>query len=373
VREILGDNVVGIYLHGSAVLGGLRESSDLDVITVVQRPLTKAEKGRLGAVLAKISKNPRPLDFDLLVRSEIRPWRYPPQFDFHYSEWWPGVRDRDTNPDLAVLITMMLAGDTPLYGPPSATVIDPVPDEDFRRSTLAAVEDAMGRRLEDDTRNVVLTLARIWTSIETGEVLSKDGAATWALERLPEEHKPVLERARELYLAGSRGQWDDLRDEVRAYVDYVSNAIRSTRRHSRDAVLARDDDDRERNHKRNDGEEHGADREGDGPSPRALYDDAEDHRQHCGCERRYDVLGVERQVRIREQVERDCEGRKQEQRRKARTHCLELKRHQDRVDVFIATAVVGAAVALAHEAEVLVQPDRRLVPREDVQLELTHV
>ena len=226
VRDVLGDDLVGAYLHGSAALGGMRPGSDLDVIAVSARRLTDEEKQRLASRLRDVSKKPRPLDFDLVVQMEIRPWRYPPPFDFHYSEWWPGMRDRDTNIDLAVLITILLAGGTPIYGPAPAAVFDPVPEKDFRGTTLLAADEVI-RDVEGDTRNVVLTLARIWTSLGTGEVLRKDGAATWVLERLPDEHKPVLERARSLYLEGSRGTWDDLRDEVDAYVAYSSNAIRT--------------------------------------------------------------------------------------------------------------------------------------------------
>src|SRR5919201_3046830 len=46
--------------------------------------------------------------------------------------------------------------------------------------------------------------------------------------------------------------------------------------------------------------------------------------------------------------------------------------HDDRVHVLACAAVVGAAVALALEAVALVQADRRLVVREDVELELLH-
>jgi predicted nucleotidyltransferase len=225
LRDVLGDDLIGAYLHGSAVLGGLRPTSDLDVIAVSVRRLTDGEKQRLASRLGEISKKPRSLDFDLVVQSEIRPWHYPPLFDFHYSDWWPGMRDRDTNTDLAVLLTILLAAGTPLYGPAPATVFDAVPEHDFRRTTLAAADEVV-RDIEGDTRNVVLTLARIWTSLETGEVLRKDRAATWVLERLPDEHKPVLERARSLYLEGSRGSWDDMREEINAYVGYTSNAIK---------------------------------------------------------------------------------------------------------------------------------------------------
>jgi aminoglycoside adenylyltransferase-like protein/nucleotidyltransferase-like protein len=228
LREVLADNLIGVYLHGSGVLGGLRPRSDLDVITVVTRPLSSDEKQRLASVLPEISKRPRHLDFDLVVQSEIRPWRFPPPFDFHYSEWWPGTRDRGTNPDLAVLITMALAGDTPLFGPPAAEVFDAVPREHFRE-LAAGSADEVARGLETDTRNAVLTLARIWNAMETDDVLSKDDAASWALQRLPEEHRPVLERARAIYRGEDDERWDDIRPQVAEYVAYVVAQVKQAR------------------------------------------------------------------------------------------------------------------------------------------------
>jgi hypothetical protein len=46
--------------------------------------------------------------------------------------------------------------------------------------------------------------------------------------------------------------------------------------------------------------------------------------------------------------------------------------HQDRVHHLPSPLVVPLPVALSFEAELLVQLDRGLVPREDVQLELAH-
>ncbi|GEM_PF-6550602 len=43
---------------------------------------------------------------------------------------------------------------------------------------------------QGDERNVVLALARIWFSAATGTIAPKDVAANWALERLPQEHRP---------------------------------------------------------------------------------------------------------------------------------------------------------------------------------------
>ena len=81
--------------------------------------------------------------------------------------------------------------------------------------------------LDDDTRNVVLTLARIWSTLGTGAFHSKDAAADWALERLPPEHRAVLARARAIYLGAEPERWDDLRPRLRPHVDHVVGEIES--------------------------------------------------------------------------------------------------------------------------------------------------
>jgi Domain of unknown function (DUF4111) len=75
--------------------------------------------------------------------------------------------------------------------------------------------------LASDTRNVILTLARIWSTVATDVIRSKDEAATWALARLPEEHRAVLARARAIYLGDEQERWEDLEPRVRPHVDYV--------------------------------------------------------------------------------------------------------------------------------------------------------
>ena len=234
VREVLGPEVVGAYLFGSAVLGGLRSESDLDVLVVSERPTTRAEKQQLVELLLRISGRRtrrgrwRRVELTIVVESELRPWRYPPRFDFQYGDWlrpafesgdlepWPTT----TNPDLATLITMVVLGDKPLLGPPPAEVFDPVPHGDLVRAMVDGI-DALLADLAEDTRNVILTLARIWSTVATGAISSKDAAADWALARLPEERRAVLARARAIYLGDHEERWDDLRLEIRPHAEHV--------------------------------------------------------------------------------------------------------------------------------------------------------
>ncbi|MEV4167407.1 aminoglycoside adenylyltransferase family protein [Nonomuraea dietziae] len=236
VREVFGADVVGAYLHGSAVLGGLRPWSDVDVLVVVRRPPTPDERRALVGELLEISgerarRGPaRPVELTIVVQSEVRPWRYPPTCAFLYGEWLRDDYERgevpspSPSPDLAPLITMVLLGNAPLSGPPPAEVLDPVPPGDLVRGIVAGMP-ALLEELDSDTRNVLLTLARIWTTVATGVIRSKDAAADWALARLPAEHRPVLARARAVYLGAEDEHWDDLLPRLRPHADHVVGAI----------------------------------------------------------------------------------------------------------------------------------------------------
>lgn len=243
VRDVLGSDTVGVYLHGSAVLGGLRPWSDLDVLVVSRRRTLREEKQRLVDRLLTLSRvsdplgTTRPVELTIVVESEIRPWRYPPTFDFQYGDWlrpefesgnvepWPTT----TNPDLTLVITMVLLGDTSLVGPPPAEIFDPIPRADYISAMVGGIDALLGN-LDWDTRNVILTLARIWSTIATGDIRSKDSAADWALRRLPQEHRAALARARAIYMGEAEERWDDINPRVRPHADYVVGKIERLRR-----------------------------------------------------------------------------------------------------------------------------------------------
>ncbi|OKH99347.1 nucleotidyltransferase [Streptomyces sp. CB02923] len=232
VGDVLGSAAIGAYLHGSSVLGGLRPASDVDVLVVSRRRMDDQERRTLLEGLRDLSgftDGARPVELTVVVQDEIRPWRYPPTGDFLYGEWLRdayavgGPPQPEPMPDLALLVTMTLAGDHPLAGPPPAQVLDPVPWADLVRASVEGIPGLLDD-VDDDTRNVVLTLARVWTTLATGRITSKDAAADWALARLPPRHRPVLRHARELYLHRrySEETWnDELRTLVRPHVDHV--------------------------------------------------------------------------------------------------------------------------------------------------------
>jgi predicted nucleotidyltransferase len=239
VRDLLGPDAVAVYLFGSVVLGGLRPESDLDVLAVSRRPTSHEEKQRLVDRLLTISGRPAPsgpwrrVELTIVVEGQVIPWRYPPTFDFQYGDWLRSefesgsVEPWSTKvmPDLALLITMVILAGTPLLGPPPGKVFDPVPSGDLTRAMLAGIDPLRGD-LYSDTRNVLLTFARMWSTLATGVIRSKDAAAEWVLARLPEEHWPVVARAHAIYLGQQPEGWEDLRDRLGTHVEYIVAEIR---------------------------------------------------------------------------------------------------------------------------------------------------
>ena len=149
----------------------------------------------------------RPVELTVVRQSELRPWRPGPVVDLVYGEWLrPGLEKGEipeprSMPDLAPEITLALAGNRALFGPPPAEVLDPVPQADLRRSIVAGVPSLLAD-LSSDQRNVLLTLARIVATLETNEILPKEEAAQLVAHRLSPQTRELLLTARQMYVEG---------------------------------------------------------------------------------------------------------------------------------------------------------------------------
>jgi predicted nucleotidyltransferase len=90
VEATVGSSLVGAYLHGSSVAGGLRPDRDLDVLLVTRTPITDAHRRALVTGLLPMSgrgrgrRGPadRSIELASVVRDDVVPWRHPPVLDF---------------------------------------------------------------------------------------------------------------------------------------------------------------------------------------------------------------------------------------------------------------------------------------------------
>ncbi len=237
VQEIFGSSLLGIYLYGSSILGGLQKYSDIDLFVVTTRATTHAEKAKIATALLKISgiymrDIKLPIELTIVEKSQINPWHYPPKFDFQYGEWlriefaegnvepWPSK----VMPDLALLITQILLAHKTLTGLKVEQLLCQVPYKDFMSATVEALPGLVGE-LDNDTRNVLLTLARIWSTLATSTICSKPAAADWVLNKLPEQYRVVIARASAICQGAAQEYWDDLQPIIKPCADFILKEI----------------------------------------------------------------------------------------------------------------------------------------------------
>lgn len=232
----LGESMIGVYLFGSALKGGLRPNSDVDVLAIVDQPPEEQACRRLVEALMRVSGSPandgspRPLEVTLLCRQALVPWRYPPRSELVYGEWLREEFEQGrippaaADPDLVVVLATARQASLALCGPELAELIAPIPEADLRRAIVDSLP-ALTDGLRGDERNVLLTLARMWMTLETGEIVPKDVAAAWALERLPQEFQAEMVLARHAYLAGGDEDWAPRMAQVEALAAFLQRAI----------------------------------------------------------------------------------------------------------------------------------------------------
>lgn len=256
VEGVLGDSIIGIYLFGSAVVGGLKRDSDVDILVVVSDSPTFEQRKTLVSQLMSISGaigNPqtiRPIELTVMTVSDVVPWKFPPRAEFVYGEWLREefetgrVPEPFRDPDLAVVLKKVIDNSLPLYGISAEELFDPVPMNDIRR----AIHDSLPSLLAEatgDERNVILTLSRMWLTAATGDITSKDVAAEWAEKQASLDQAMLLRYARDGYLGKIEDRWDERQEDFQTLVSYMKGSIEEClyahRKESSNNVRHRDD------------------------------------------------------------------------------------------------------------------------------------
>ena len=238
IEQHLASTLQAIYLYGSALDGGLKPYSDIDLLVTVSARPNKAIKQGLLLDLLTVSAPPgkdktiRALEVTVIVHNEVVPWRYPAIRELQFGEWLrkdllanifePALLDID----LAILLTQVRQHSITLVGPEAENLFEPVPEHDF----FKALADSLNQwnspsDWKGDERNIILTLARIWYSAATGKVAPKDIAAGWVLERLPIEYQSILHEAQQAYLGQRVDSLTTCSDQTAAFIYFTKSTI----------------------------------------------------------------------------------------------------------------------------------------------------
>ncbi len=237
VHDCLGETVVAIYLGGSAGSGKLQPQSDIDLLVVVDRSLTDDRRKALLKALLQLSgrhparpNGPRCLDVSVFCRSELADGDYPPRAEFIYGEWLREIYEAGErpvsvqDPDNTLVLAQIRRESLPLHGPPPTMLLPEVLSEQVRHAIRDALP-AMLDSLHGDERNVLLTLARMWHTAETGAFVSKATAADWAIPQLDDRNAGTLEYACKAYLGKNIDEWSSRSGDAQRLAECLSGQV----------------------------------------------------------------------------------------------------------------------------------------------------
>jgi hypothetical protein len=241
--EGLPGRITGLYLIGSLALDDYQPGqSDVDFVAVTDAALAPSELEQLGRLHHKLQRTaPRPkLDGVYVTWLELQADPVGLSAPYLHGRFVPGGGFA-ANP---VTWYMMHRHCIPLRGPSEPIVRhDEALLHQWCRENLQSywagwVHDArtrLARRLYSLSRQAtvwgVLGVTRLHATIRTGDILSKSGAGTYALEVFPARWSPVIQDALGGRLGQSATPYRNVfarRRDALAFMEYViSDALRS--------------------------------------------------------------------------------------------------------------------------------------------------
>ncbi len=203
LAETLPGNLLGIYLHGSCATGSFETGrSDVDLLVVLHRSLTAAERGALLALLLGISNRPAPLEISFMTVDQVRSEQHPAAYELHFSEAHRATLEAgtepsmpSTDPDLAIHIAVLRQRGRRLRGAAIADVFPWVPREhllDGLRQDFEWAAPQAARQAHYLLANAARTLAYL----EDARLRSKAEALADAERWLPPRFAPLARAAR---------------------------------------------------------------------------------------------------------------------------------------------------------------------------------
>ena len=234
-QEIIADNLAGVYLHGSAVMGCFNPAkSDIDVLVVVHEKMADETKRRFMDMLVELNAAApqKGIEMSIVLKSVCRPFVYPTPFELHFSimhlNWYRTNPDdyikkmHGTDKDLAAHCTNIRRQGRCLYGVPVADMFAEVPRQNYFDSVYADIAGAEEDIIENPMY-IILNLTRVLAYQRDNIILSKKEGGEWGLKNLPEEFHPLLSGALREYEGSGEGAY--AQETARRYAEYMLQQI----------------------------------------------------------------------------------------------------------------------------------------------------
>jgi Domain of unknown function (DUF4111) len=227
IGGVLGPRLTGVYLHGSAVLGGFdARRSDIDVLAVSEGPMTRAEQSAAAEALSE-ARLPCPAQGLEMSVVRIDAARHPtaePGFELHLSTAASDAKVVDGHQhggdaDLVLHFAVCRSAGR-LLGPgrPAAEVFAPVADD----LVVAQLADELRWGVAHAAGEyAVLNACRAWRFAVDHVLVSKVDGGRWALDRVTVSDRELISSALDRQQCGPAAEPDP-----RAVRQFAEQALR---------------------------------------------------------------------------------------------------------------------------------------------------
>ena len=236
-KQILGDNLTGIYLHGSAVMGCFNDKkSDIDLLVVVKNDIPKEIKKQYMDMVIELNKKApeKGLELSIVKESVCNPFVYPTPFELHFSNahlnWYLSnpkeyvEKMNGTDKDLAAHVTIIYHRGKTLYGKDIPSVFAEVSSRDYTDSIWSDIENAK-EEIAEQPMYIILNLCRVLAYKKENLILSKQEGGEWARNAIPVlEYKALITEAVEEYQTGTAMKVDS--STAAGFAEYMLEQIK---------------------------------------------------------------------------------------------------------------------------------------------------
>lgn len=220
-KSVLKEKLVGVYIHGSYVMGCFNPAkSDIDLLIVIREPMTDAEK--LDLLKATVPLNDfapeKGIEYSVVRSAVCKPFVYPTPYELHFSPMHLERYRKDpldyiahlqgTDKDLAAHFTILFHRGRCLYGSPIPEVFAPVSDECYFDSIRYDIEGAREDILTDTTY-IVLNLCRVLAYKQEHIVLSKKEGGEWGMTHSDSRFRELIRTALDDYARDTHTEYHD--------------------------------------------------------------------------------------------------------------------------------------------------------------------
>ena len=230
-QNILKNNLVGIYVHGSIALGCFNwNKSDIDFIVVINDKLSHETKRMLMDSNVELNKQApqKGLEMSIVLKKYCKEFTYPTPFELHFSnmhkEWYHNNPDdycehmQGEDKDLAAHFTIIKHAGIVLCGEPIDSVFGDISKEYYLDSIKEDIKNAENDIISNPVY-IVLNLCRVVAYTKNGLILSKEQGGRWGVENLKNDYKAIISRALHSYKTNETMNIE--KDEASDFCNYM--------------------------------------------------------------------------------------------------------------------------------------------------------